>query len=714
MEPGHTLGRKVRYSMTDHGLDEEQQRAVTAPPGPVCVLAGAGTGKTRTITHRMAHLITSGQFAADHILAVTFTSRAAGEMRTRLRSMGIGSVQARTFHSAALRQLQYFWPRSVGGEPWPVLDNKMRLVSAVCRRLNLGTDIAVLRDVAAEIEWAKASLIAPEKYAEAVAEYRRDTPVQPAEMVRAYQLYEHLKSEAQRLDFDDLLLHVCAVLESDEDAARTFRAQYRAFVVDEFQDVTPLQHRMLDAWLGGRDDVTVVGDANQTIYSFAGASPRYLLEFNQRYPHATVVRLERDYRSTPQVVSVANKVMGAARGRNARLKLTLRAALADGPEAQFHEYPDEQTEATAIAGVIAGLIRSGVPIAEIAILYRINAQSEIYEKALSDAGIPYVLKGGQRFFARPEIRQAISAISRVAAAGESDVAPEHAGSLQESSDGDRSRPELVPAVRRVLEAIGFAAVPPASGAQRDRWDALAALLALAEDLAADQPDAGMADFAAELRRRGDDQHAPTLAGVTLASLHAAKGLEWDAVFLVGVTDGMVPIQHAETEEEIEEERRLLYVGVTRARTRLSVSWALARQATGRRHRERSRFLTGIAPEVSQPAGSRRPQRSRGSGGCRHCGAPLASPAEVKAALCERCQESIDPELFEALREWRLGRAKEASLPAYVVFTDATLRAIAADCPASSAELLRISGVGAAKLERYGEEVLEIVGAHAGS
>ncbi len=664
------------------GLDDGQRAAVLAPAGPVCVLAGAGTGKTRTITHRIAHLVASGRYPVGEILAVTFTTRAAGEMRLRLRSLGVPGVQARTFHSAALRQLRFFWPRSVGGDLWPVLEHKVRLVAAASRRAGAGTDTPTLRDLASEIEWAKACLIAPDEYLTAVAKARRDTPLAAELVAKVYAGYEEVKNEAQQLDFDDLLLHTCAVLENDEDAARTFRAQYRCFVVDEYQDVTPLQQRLLDAWLGGRDEVTVVGDANQTIYSFAGASPRYLLGFDRRYPHAEVVRLQRDYRSTPQVVTLANRVIASATGATARLRLTLTAALPDGPAASFDEYPDEPAEAAAVADRAAGLIAGGTPASSIAVLYRINAQSEAYEQALADAGVSYVVRGGERFFTRVEVRAAISALRTAALRGPHDE-------------------PLVPLVRAVLAPVGLSDTPPPPGALRDRWDALAALVSAAEELAAATPEADLTALVAELDQRAEAQHAPTVEGVTLASLHAAKGLEWDAVFLVGLTDGTLPIQHADTPEAVEEERRLLYVGITRARTRLALSWSLSRHEGGRRSRRRSRFLTGLAPEIPRPGRAR-------SSRCRICGGPLTTPAEIKAARCSTCPSTADPELVEALRTWRRQRSSQASVPAFVVFTDATLMAIAERRPTDDVALLAIPGIGRSKLERYGRDVIAIV------
>src|SRR5215218_9653255 len=327
-------------------LDDEQREAVLAARGPVCVLAGAGTGKTRTITRRIAHLVTSGHVAAGQVLAVTFTQRAAGEMRSRLRACddgsGTGSVQAMTFHAAARRQLRYFWPRVVGDTGWQLLDSKFSVVAQAASRSGLSASTDDVRDLAGEIEWAKASLISPEGYPGAVAEAVRDIPLDAAKIANVYAGYESLKARADGmalLDFDDLLLHTAGAIENDPAVAEEFRARYRCFVVDEYQDVTPLQQRVLTAWLGGRDDLTVVGDANQTIYSFTGATPRFLLDFSRRFPDAAVVRLERDYRSTPQVVSLANRVIGAARGRMAGSKLHLVGQRAPGPTPTFAEHP---------------------------------------------------------------------------------------------------------------------------------------------------------------------------------------------------------------------------------------------------------------------------------------------------------------------------------------------------------------------------------------
>ena len=687
-------------------LDDEQREAVLAPRGPVCVLAGAGTGKTRTITHRIAQLVAAGHVAAGQVLAVTFTQRAAGEMRTRLRALGaaaqsgsgVGAVQALTFHAAAHRQLRYFWPRVVGDTGWQLLDSKFAVVAraASSARLQLSTDD--VRDVAGEIEWAKASLISPEQYPDAVAAAARDIPLDAARVATVYAAYESLKSrgdDVARLDFDDLLLHTAAAIENDAAIAEEFRDRYRCFVVDEYQDVTPLQQRVLAAWLGDRDDLTVVGDANQTIYSFTGASPRYLLNFSRQFPEATVVRLERDYRSTPQVVSLANQVIAAARGRVAGSKLHLVGQRDPGPAPSFREHPDEVAEAAAVAASISRIVESGTPPAEIAVLYRINAQSEVYEEALTEAGIPYQVRGGEGFFSRQEIRQALLVLQRAAG---------------REAEADGSLPDVV---RGLLEPLGLTAEPPTGTQARERWEALSGLAELVDEEVAHRPQLDLPGLVAELRTRADSRHPPVVQGVTLASLHAAKGLEWDAVFLVGLTDGTLPISHAlahgAESEAVEEERRLLYVGITRARMHLALSWSLSRNPGGRQSRKPSRFLNGLAPQTQSDSTASRSRRNRGAASrCRICNNPLTTPAAIMLRRCETCAADIDDELLLQLKDWRLRTAKDLKVPAYVVFTDNTLIAIAELLPSDDAALVAIPGIGARKLEQFGPDVLELV------
>ncbi|MBJ7289949.1 ATP-dependent DNA helicase UvrD2 [Williamsia sp.] len=687
------------------GLDPDQQAAVLAPRGPVCVLAGAGTGKTRTITRRIAHLVNEEHVRGSQVLAVTFTARAAGEMRGRLRSLGLAgsgnTVQAMTFHASAMRQLRYFWPQAIGSSRWELLDNKFPVVSRAARRSGLDTSTETLRDLSSEIEWAKASLIGVDDYVEEVTTRRRETPF-PAEKVAAvYGAYEAAKISAdgdQLLDFDDLLLVTTGILAGHPQLAEEFRDRYRCFVVDEYQDVTPAQQSLLDAWLGNRDDLTVVGDANQTIYTFTGASPRYLLDFSRRFPEAAMVRLERDYRSTPEVVGLANRAIGAARGRVAGTRLKLIGQRPSGPEPVFAEYDDEPAEATAVTARIKRLIAQGIPAAEIAILYRVNAQAQAHEDALTAAGIPYQVRGGEAFFQRTEIRQAMRSIAQAAA--------------RTDLPDDADLPTLLKAI---LGPIGLSDEEPAGTQARQRWESLRALVTLSEDLLVDSPGIGLGELSAELAARSQARHPPTVQGVTLSSLHAAKGLEWDAVFLVGVVDGSLPINQAinGSDEDVEEERRLFYVGITRAREHLHLSWALARAEGGRRGRRRSRFLIDLVPDDSPASRIAEPKKTRKRPQCRVCGKQLLGKTASLLGRCESCPSNLDEDLFIALKEWRSEQAKEQKVPAFVVFSDNTLIAIAEQRPDDVAALVAIPGIGAKKLDQYGEMLLGLVASTGG-
>jgi len=675
------------------GLDPEQRAVAEAVRGPVCVLAGAGTGKTRAITHRIAYATLTGVVSPQRVLAVTFTNRAAGELRGRLRALGAPGVQARTFHAAALRQLIYFWPKVVGGEPPKIIQSKIGLVADAARACRLSYGKTDLRDVAGEIEWAKVTQNRPEDYPGAVVLARRKATVDPVDVARVYSMYETLRRERNLLDFEGMLELTAAVLTEHPEVARQVRDQYRYFVVDEFQDVNPLQKLLLDTWLGERKELCVVGDPSQTIYSFTGASPDHLLGFPPNTPAPRWWKLVRDYRSTPQVVRLANAVLEKAPGE----KLALVAQRPDGPPPVYAEYDDEVSEADEVARRARKLIEAGAPAREIAVLFRINAQSELYEQAFADAGLPYVVRGAERFFERPAVREAVVRLR---------------GAVR-SVDAETEGLGLIATVRHVLSGAGFSdQAPEGTGAARERWESLTAIVQLAEDIASDDPSAGLEQFVAELEERAAAQHAPPLEGVTLASLHAAKGLEWDAVFLVGLVDGTLPIIYAETPAQIEEERRLLYVGVTRAREHLTLSWALARSPGGRKSRRPSRFLDGLAPQTTTHTPARvertkRPVVSRGPQPCRICGRPLTAALERKLGRCEGCPADLDEALFARLREWRLGIAQEQKVPAYVVFTDATLQAIAERRPGSEADLAAISGIGKTKLDRYGQAVLSL-------
>src|SRR4051794_1666115 len=393
------------------GLDPEQRTAVTAPAGPVCILAGAGTGKTRAITHRIAYRTLTGEVSPRHVLAVTFTARAAAEMRARLGALGATGVQASTFHAAALRQVRYFAPRLLEGRQMPeLLESKGRLVALAAARQGLRLDRAVARDVAGEIEWAKSSLVEPGEYAVAATKALRELPYEPAKVAEVFAAYETLKRRQGVIDFEDMLRAAVWGIEEHPDVAEEIRNQYRHFVVDEYQDVNPLQQRLLDAWLGGRDDLTVVGDASQTIYSFTGATSAYLIDFPRKLRGAVVVRLVRDYRSTPQVVGLANAVIRQARGSEARPRLERAVRRPPGAEPELKICPDEAGGEAAGARRCRELISSGTSASEIAVLFRTNAQSEAYEEALAEAHVPAVVRGAERFFERPEVRRAMIAM----------------------------------------------------------------------------------------------------------------------------------------------------------------------------------------------------------------------------------------------------------------------------------------------------------------
>jgi DNA helicase-2/ATP-dependent DNA helicase PcrA len=567
-------------------LDERQRQAASVLRGPVAVLAGAGTGKTRVITHRIAHGVDTGAYSPSRVMALTFTAKAAGELRGRLRALGVGGVSARTFHSAALAQLNFFWPTLAGDTAPKIIDNKVRMLGQAADAMRLRPSTATLRDVASEIEWRKVSMMSIEQYAQ---QDRPISGIRPEQLIELQGAYEALKDERRQLDFEDVLLACAGMLETESRVAASVHEQYRHFTVDEYQDVSPLQNRLLELWLGDRRDLCVVGDASQTIYSFAGAQQRYLLEFEKRYPDATVVRLEANYRSQAPILTVANALM---KGRPGALALVPAHAEEDGttPEVPtITAFDSERDEADGIAASIAARVAGGASPSDIAVLYRAHAQSAVLQQALAARGIATSVLGGTRFFDMPEVRQAVLGLRGAA------VAPSAVGFL--------------PTVRDVLRSLGLSDEPPeAGGAQRDGWEARRAILRLAEEA----PD-GMTlrVFADDLMARAKDQHEPTLRTVTLSTLHAAKGLEWPHVLLAGWAEGALPISYATTFTQVDEERRLAYVGVTRAARTLAISWS---RSAGRGERSPSRFLaeigttargTGIlrdaAPSARRPA-----------------------------------------------------------------------------------------------------------------
>jgi len=601
------------------GLNPEQRRAVEAVRGPVCILAGAGSGKTTTITRRIAHQVVTGTFRPTEILAVTFTDKAATEMRNRLAAFGARGVPARTFHAAALAQLHYFARSEIG----QILPSKALLLKQLARSLPVPFRFRPVADLATEIEWAKNRRVRPDTYLSSLDGH--EPPIPPDLMVSIFRRYEERKRDQGRIDFEDVLELAVRLFDEDAEAVEEFRQRYRAFTVDEYQDVNLLQQSLLERWLGGHDELCVVGDDYQSIYSFTGATPQYLLAVPSRFPHATVVRLEENYRSTPEILSVANRLVPKLRGA----EKVLRAVRQSGPEPAARAFPDVDAELDSLVARATAFHREkGVPFEEMAVLYRVNARSEDYEEAFSQAGIPYQVRGGA-FLARPAARATLRLLRRAAGAP-------------------------AEAVRQVAEAQGFLAVVPEGVGDEEmtRQSDLARLVRLAEEF--DDGTRTVADFLADLEARfGEEAQG---RGVNLLTYHRAKGLEFEVVFLPNLVEGELPFKRS----DVGEERRLFYVGMTRAKQHLELTW------TG----GPSRFLEEL--EV------------------------VREPEPVGA----------DDPVFTALRTWRLVRARVDGVPAYVVFHDRTLQEIARRRPADLRGLESVPGVGPAKLERYGGEVLE--------
>jgi DNA helicase-2/ATP-dependent DNA helicase PcrA len=664
-------------------LDPEQREAVLATTGPVAILAGAGSGKTRVISRRAAYAIATGATVADQVLVVTFTDKAAGEMVDRLRGLGLPRVTARTFHAQALRQLRHFWPGRHGGDALPeLLDTKIPILGRLARQLPGHYRFTPAKDLADEIEWAKSRRVTPRGYESAAAHADREPPIPGDLFVRVYEDYERAKARAGRIDFDDLLLGTVDLLEQDAPAAELVRARKSWFSVDEYQDTNPLQQRLLELWLGDRRDLCVVGDEDQTIYAFTGATSGFLTGFAERWPGAREVALVRNYRSTPQVLGLANRLL-AGEGRAKRLVPTRP----DGPEPVVARHPSAQAELDALVAWTRGRLAAGTPAAEVAVLVRVNAQLVPLEAALTRAGIAYQVRGVP-FYERAEVRGAVAVLRRLAgAAGRS--ARVRGAELAAEVEA-RWRRDLG------LEDAALAARQRGDEA-RERQASLDTLLAIVDGLITDDPAADATTLLAEFESRAAAERDGSADGVNLLTYHRAKGLEWDAVALPSLEEGLLPIRQAgEDPDAIAEERRLLYVGITRAREHLLLSWAETRPGRGGADARRrpSRFIVGLRPAGARGRRGMAVDGSRPPRGVAPAGAPGAGARG-------------DP-VFEALRSWRLERARELGQPPYVISHDATLAAIAEARPASIEALWRVKGIGPSKADRYGEEILAVV------
>ena len=553
----------MQYEADDilNALDEEQREAAQSLIGPTVILAGAGTGKTRTITHRIAYGILRGDYSENRVMALTYTNRAAGELRARLRGLGVHGVNAKTFHAAALSQLEYFWRDFYGIEAPRVLDSKSKAIGKAAEELKIRLDANTIRDIASEIEWRKYSLLSLEQYLDLIA---TRPVIQGLAPIRSYEIqvaYEDAKVKAKQIDWEDVLLLCTGMLKSEPRALAHVHQQYRFFTVDEYQDISKLQQELLDTWLGDRSDLCVVGDPNQTIYSFSGANASFLENFDSRYPGANVIELTKNYRSTPEIIGVANRVRG-----NQKFE-PLEAIRPRGVEPQVLEFQDRDKECDFVANKIKDLLSSGMKASQIAVLYRINAQSEHIENALSRAGVEYQVRGGQRYFSRPEIMSAVRMVRAEAA--------------------NPSNSSLYETVSAIARSLGWQSIAPnVSGRALEEWEALNSLVQIADELG---EDATIKTFANELEERQRSQHEPTRESITLSTIHAAKGLEYKAVFIMGAVEGYMPIGYAKTELQISEEQRLFYVGVTRAKDQLFITWA-NKDGADDRVRTRSRYL----------------------------------------------------------------------------------------------------------------------------
>jgi DNA helicase-2/ATP-dependent DNA helicase PcrA len=550
------------------GLNERQRLVATSFDAPVCVMAGAGTGKTRAITHRIAYAVNTGRYDAENVLALTFTQKAAQEMAGRVRALGVDQVEARTFHSAALRQLQYFWPQLTDGYLPDIIASKAGVVSHVLEGMRMSVDQAVLRDISGEIEWRKVKAYTLEDYQQVVSTEGRPLPagIDASTMVQIMQRYEQVKDERRRIDFEDVLLAAAGMLESEPAIASRIRARYRHFVVDEYQDVSPIQQRLLDVWLGESDDICVVGDASQTIYSFAGATSDYLVHFDEAFPNARVIQLEQNYRSTPDIIQAANLTVHGMPGA-----LALQPQESETMPIVAGHLDTDEDEAAWVAEHIRALIAAGTAASDIAVLHRFSAQTLLTEGALKSAGVSVRVQGGTRFFDQPHVKRAVMEIRGAAVAG--------AGG------------SLLRAVDDVLYGLGYTErAPDHQGATRTTWEDLRAIRELAELAPEGQT---LRAFSEELVKRAEAHDEPDLESVTLATVHSAKGQEWPVVFVVGMSTGQFPISYAETEEEIAEERRLFYVAITRARKKLALSWAKRHKAGVKASRQLSPFMAAI-------------------------------------------------------------------------------------------------------------------------
>jgi DNA helicase-2/ATP-dependent DNA helicase PcrA len=705
------------------GLNEAQRRAVSSPVVPLCILAGAGSGKTRVLTRRIAYRAETGQHDPRRVLALTFTRKAAGELTARLRALGLrDQVAAGTFHAIALAQLRSRWAER-GVTPPELLDRKVGFVARLLPTSAPGgagggpgraRDVLPL-DVVAEIEWAKARRVTPDGYAAAAGRARRKPPLEPAQVAAVFERYEDEKRRRRLVDFDDLLMLCLRDLAREPELAAAVRWRRRHLFVDEYQDVNPLQEALLEAWLGDSNDLCVVGDPNQAIYAWNGADAGFLNDFGSRWSRSEVVALDENYRSSPQILTVANAVLagsgrvrarsgGAGEGPNDEGPGSLQANQPDGPIPTIRSFPDDKAEARAIARAVRDARKPGAPWSAQAVLVRTNAQTTVLEEALRLVRIPVRTRGGSSLHDQPEVKAALRDLAR------------HTG------DFATALKDLATSVERPGDGPDDGAEGE-GGIRADSREAnIEALVRLGRDYAAVDGHPTPAGFVAWLGATSrNDQPDVSGDAVELATFHAAKGLEWPIVHLAGLEQGLVPIGHAQTAAELAEERRLFYVAITRAERQLNLSWAESRVFGLRTAaRERSPYLADVETALEALAAgevpadwraffAERAERDAQQQLITSSGRSRKGSGRSGGALSDLDEDG--QRLFEALKQWRAGVAKAASVPAYVVFHDSTLEAIASARPRTNVQLLQLPGLGPVKVGRYGEGVLEVVATH---
>jgi DNA helicase-2/ATP-dependent DNA helicase PcrA len=620
------------------GLTPLQRRAVETMSSTVCVLASAGSGKTRVLTRRIAYRALTGSAKPEHTLALTFTKKAAGELAERLAGLGLAEgVNAGTFHSLAWHQLRRWWADRRTPQP-ALLQSKARLVGELASGRG-GLEGVATSDLAAAVEWAKARLVPPGELAASAHEANRELPAEAEAVAALYARYEDEKRRRRLVDFEDLLARYADALSSDSRFAAAQRWRWAHVFVDEVQDVNPLQCRVLLGLLAGNDDLFVVGDPNQAIYGWNGADARFLTEFPLRFPDAEVVRLDDNHRSSPQVVAAATAVLGRQSAG------PVRSSRPDGPLPTLRCFANELAEAAGIAAEIREAASQGLGWADMAVLARTNAQLVTVMEALVKAGVP----------------------CRTPAPAE-DAAP----------DAPDGRPQ---------------------GAGRANVEG---------EPHEDDPGLGW----------GNLGWANT---VTLCSFHRAKGLQWQAVWVCGLETGFVPIAYASSPGSLAEERRLLYVALTRAERRLHCSWSNERRAASGAvlRRNPSPWLAVLAPhcsgtragdDVASPAEaiSLAPSgRDRSFAGFLAMARGRLAPAPG-ASSPEASSPEASAAVADELRQWRGRLARASGVPPHVLLHDSTLLALARSKPKSTEELLAVPGLGPVKVARFGPQILAVV------